>query len=129
MTQARFTKSHEWARLDDGIVVCGITQHAADELNDLTFMDYRVAAGDDVAAGDVFGEIDSVKATSELFCPVSGAVEAVNTRFENEDDLPIINKDPMGEGWLIKIKPSDTAQLDALMDEAAYAEHCASEDH
>ena len=129
MADERYTKSHEWTRLEDGVVVIGITQHAVDELNDLTFLDYRVAAGDAIAVGDVFGEIDSVKATSELFAPVDGTVEAINERFSSEEELPAINEDPMGAGWLVKIKASDPTQLDGLMDAAAYAEHCANGDH
>ena len=126
MAEVRYTKSHEWCRLEDGVGVCGITQHAVDELGDLTFLDYRVEAGQDVAAGDPFGEIDSVKATSELFAPVSGAVEAINERFQDEEQLGSISTDPQGEGWMVKIKISDPAQFEALLDEAAYQEHCAN---
>ncbi|MGE0712708.1 MAG: glycine cleavage system protein H [Planctomycetota bacterium] len=125
MSEIRFTESHEWARLeDDGVVTCGITQHAADELDDLTFLDFRVEAGESVEKGQVFGEIDSVKATSELYAPVGGTVEAINERFRKEEELPSINASPTGEGWLIKIKPSDPSEHAALMDEAAYAAHC-----
>lgn len=125
MSELRYTKSHEWCSLDGGIATCGISRHAADELNDLTFLDFRVSPGDEVAAGDTFGEIDSVKATSELYAPVSGTVEAINERFKNEEELPVINSSPEDEGWLIKIKVSDPAQHAALMDAAAYATHCA----
>ena len=125
MAEARYTKSHEWCRLEDGLAVCGISQHAADELNDLTFLDFRAQPGDELAQGDVFGEIDSVKATSELFAPVSGTVEAINERFTKEEELPVINTSPETEGWLIKIKPKDPAQVQALMDAAAYQAHCA----
>ena len=128
MAETRYTEKHEWARLeDDGLVTCGITQHAVDELNDLTFLDYRVAAGDTVEQGQVFGEIDSVKATSELFAPVSGTVEEINERFTSEDELPAINSSPQGEGWMIKIKPSDASQHGALLDESAYKAHCAED--
>lgn len=125
MSELRYTKSHEWCSLDGGIATCGISRHAADELNDLTFLDFRVSPGDEVAAGDTFGEIDSVKATSELYAPVSGTIEAINERFKNEEELPVINSSPEDEGWLIKIKVSDPAQHAALMDAAAYAAHCA----
>ena len=125
MAEVRYTKSHEWARLEDGVATCGITQHAVDELNDLTFLDVRVAVGDEISQGDPFGEIDSVKATSELYAPVSGKVEAINERFKSEEELPAINRDPLGEGWLIKIRASQPAELEQMMDEAAYKAHSA----
>ena len=125
MADVRYTKSHEWCRLEDGVATCGITQHAVDELGDLTFLDYRLEAGDEVSAGDAFGEIDSVKATSELFTPVSGIVEAINERFQDEEQLNAIHTDPQGEGWMIKIKASDPTQIEPLFDEAAYKAYCA----
>jgi len=127
MAEVRYAESHEWARLeDDGTVTCGITQHAADELNELTFLEYRVAEGDTVTKGQDFGEIDSVKSTSPLYCPVAGTVLAVNERFESEDELPAINASPQDEGWLIKIKPSDLSEHAGMMDQAAYEAHCGS---
>ena len=123
MANVRYSTSHEWCSLEDDIATCGITQHAVDQLNDLTFLEYRVAAGDDVSRGDVFGEIDSVKATSELFVPMTGKVEAINERFENEDELPAINASPEDEGWMVKIRVSDPTEHAALMDAEAYAAH------
>ena len=126
MAEVRYSESHEWARLeDDGLVTCGITKHAVDELNELTFLAFRVAAGDSVSKGDTFGEIDSVKATSPLYAPLDGTVESINERFQTGDELPAINADPQGEGWLIKIRPADASQHAALLDEAAYQAHCA----
>ncbi len=125
MAGMRYTKSHEWVRLEDGVATCGITQHAVEELNDLTFLDFRVEAGETVEQGQTFGEIDSVKATSELFAPVAGTVEAINERFRDESELPAINASPYEDGWLIKIKVSDPAQHEALLDEEAYKAHCA----
>lgn len=126
MGETRYTKSHEWCSLQGGVAVCGISKHAADELNDLTFLDFRVAPGAKLTQGQVFGEIDSVKATSELYAPVAGTVEAINETFKSADELPTITKSPEKDGWLIKIKPSDPKQVDALMSAAAYAEFCAS---
>jgi glycine cleavage system H protein len=125
MADARYSTSHEWCRLEDGVATCGITQHAVDELGDLTFLDFRVEAGEEIAKGDAFGELDSVKATSEVFAPMNGTVEAINDRFSNEDELPALQNAPMTEGWLVKIKVSDAAQHDALMDLDAYTKHCA----
>ncbi len=125
MAGLRYTKSHEWARVEGDVATIGISQHAVDELNDLTYLDFRVEEGDAIERGAVFGEVDSVKATSELFAPVSGTVEAINARFRSEAELPAINASPYDEGWLIKIKLSDPSQLDEMLDEAAYQQHCA----
>ena len=129
MADIRYSTSHEWCRLKDDLATCGITQHAVDQLNDLTFLDYRVEAGDDVSKGDPFGEIDSVKATSELFCPMSGNVETVNERFQDEGELPAINASPEDEGWMVKIRVNDPAEFEALIDAEAYAAHCADDGH
>jgi glycine cleavage system H protein len=125
MAETRYTQSHEWCRLDGDVATVGITKHAVDELGDLTFLDYRAEAGADVAKGDVFGEIDSVKATSELYAPLAGSVVEVNERFKDEDALSGLSEDPEGEGWLIKIKVSDAGEHAGLMDLEAYQKHCA----
>lgn len=125
MAGLRYTKSHEWARVEGDVATIGISQHAVDELNDLTYLDFRVEEGDAIERGAVFGEVDSVKATSELYAPVSGTVEAINARFRNEAELPTINASPYDEGWLIKIKLSDPSQLDEMLDEDAYKRLCA----
>ncbi|RMG07161.1 MAG: glycine cleavage system protein H [Planctomycetota bacterium] len=125
MAETRYSTSHEWCRLEDGIATCGLTQHAVDELGDLTFLDYRVEPGASVSKGDVIGEIDSVKATSEIYAPVGGTVEAVNERFQNEDELAALSAAPESDGWLVKIKASDPAEFSALLDAEAYRQHCA----
>lgn len=127
MGERRYTKSHEWCALEEGVATVGITKHATDELGDLTFLDFKVAAGEDVAKGDTFGEVDSVKATSELYAPVAGAVEAINERFSDESELGALSESPEPEGWLIKIKVSDPAEFEGLLDRAAYEAHCGSE--
>ncbi len=121
MGERRYTKSHEWCLVTDGVATCGISKHAADELNDLTFLDYRVAPGDAVQAGQTFGEIDSVKATSELYCPVGGTVEAINERFKDADELGVVTRSPEDEGWLIKIRLADPGAPAGLMSAAEYA--------
>lgn len=128
MADRRYAQSHEWCVLAGEVATVGISQHASDELGDLTFLDYRVAAGDSVSQGDTIGEIDSVKATSEIYAPVNGTVEAINEAFQSEDNLPTITSGPEGDdAWLIKIKVSDPAQVEALMDAAAYKEFCAQQ--
>jgi glycine cleavage system H protein len=113
----RYLKTHEWHKLEGGLVVIGITQFAADELTDITYASLPTV-GKPVTAGKPFGEIESVKATSDLYSGVSGDVAAVN---EGLSDAPErVNKDPFGEGWLIKVRPADPSELDRLMTAADY---------
>ena len=124
----RYTTSHEWCRVNDGVAECGISKHAAEQLNDLTFVDLTAQPGDELEQGAPFGEVESVKTTSDVYAPVSGTVEAVNERFQDEGNLPGLTDDPEGaDSWLIKIKVADPSQLEGLLDAAGYAEHCASE--
>jgi glycine cleavage system H protein len=128
MADRRYAESHEWCSLEGDVATVGISKHAAEELGDLTFLDYRVEAGGAVAKGDTIGEIDSVKATSEIYAPVAGTVEAINERFQNEDELAAISGDPEGaDAWLVKIKVADAAEVEALMDAAAYEAFCAKQ--
>ena len=129
MAETRYAESHEWARLEGDTVVVGITQHAADALTDLTFLDIKVKKGDKVKQKQVFGEIDSVKATSELYAPVSGTVSDTNARFQDEDELVAINKTPETEGWMIKLTGVDKGEWQKLMDRKAYDAHVAKDAH
>ncbi|MCX4245886.1 glycine cleavage system protein GcvH [Paraliomyxa miuraensis] len=115
----RYTKEHEWARRDGDLIVVGITAHAVEQLGDITLITVP-EPGTAVTQGESFGDIDSVKAVSELFAPVSGEIAERND--ELEDAPETVNEDPYGEGWLVKIKPSDPSQLDGLLDAEAYAE-------
>ncbi len=109
-TDCRYLESHEWHRLEpDGLVTIGVSQFAVDELSDVTFVEVATGQGP-IEAGAVFGEIESVKATSELYCGIQGEVEAVNQ--ETIEDPSRINEDPFGVGWLIKVRP--TGEGDAL---------------
>lgn len=116
-TDRRYMRSHEWHRLDGEVITIGLTQYAVDELTDVTYIDLP-QAGAAFNAGDVIGEIESVKATSELYTGVSGQV--VETNQAVIDNPVLVNTNPFDTGWLIKIKPTDPAQLDQLMDAAAY---------
>ena len=116
----RYTASHEWARPEGEALVVGITAFAAEQLTDITFVELP-AEGAAVAAGRSFGEIESVKSAGELYSPVSGEVVAVNEALQNDPGL--INRDSFGEGWILKVAPSDPAEYERLMDAAAYAEH------
>lgn len=126
MADKRYTRTHEWCQVDGGVATCGITKHAAEELGDLTFLDFRVSAGATIEQGDVFGELDSVKATSELFSPVSGAVEAVNEKFGDADQLSTLSNAPETEGWIMKVKLSEPGEVAKLMTRADYDAFCAA---
>src|SRR6056300_1654213 len=114
----RYAKSHEWARLEeDGTVTIGISAYAVEALTDLVFMQLP-DVGASVTAGESFGEIESVKAVSDLYAPISGEVVAANAELPGQ--LETLGSDPYGAGWIIRIKPEDPGQLEGLLDQAAY---------
>lgn len=124
----RYLESHEWGRLEkDGTVTIGITDFAVDQLNDLTFVDLP-EVGDKVKKGEAFGEIESVKAVSDLISPVSGKIVAVNDGVDG-DDFSALKKDAFGAGWLIKVKPDDAKELDKAKSLADYEKQLAEESH
>ena len=112
-----YSESHEWVKVEDGIAVIGVSDYAQSEMGDITYVDLP-SEGDEVAAGEEFGALESVKASSELYCPVSGVVEEVNSELEAAPEK--VNEDPYG-AWIIKVRMSDAAELDAIMDAAAYS--------
>jgi glycine cleavage system H protein len=115
----RFTKDHEWARTEGGLVRVGITDYAQDALGDVVFVELP-AVGASFEAGEEFGTVESVKAVSELFMPVGGEVVAVNEALADAPEK--VNQDPYNEGWMLQVKPADASAVDALMDQAAYLE-------
>ncbi|MGN6627161.1 MAG: glycine cleavage system protein GcvH [Tepidisphaeraceae bacterium] len=117
-TDRKYLKSHEWHKQDGDVVVIGITQIAADELTDITYVSLP-KVGTKVSANTRFGEIESVKATSDLYSGVSGEVVAVNDALNSNPGT--VNTDPFGDGWMIKVKPSNPADLDALLAADDYA--------
>ena len=115
----KYSESHEWVKVEDGLAVIGVTDFAQKELGDITYVDMP-DVDDEVSAGEEFGALESVKAASDLISPVSGKVVEVN---EALDDTPeLVNEDAF-ENWIIKVEMSDASELDALMDAAAYKEH------
>jgi glycine cleavage system H protein len=114
----RYTKSHEWIKVTDEEVTVGISDFAQSQLGDLTFVELP-SPGDSVSAGDEVAVVESVKAASDVYSPVSGTVTAVNEALENSPEL--INNDAFGEGWMFKVQLSDTAQLDGLLSATDYA--------
>lgn len=113
-----YSESHEWVKVDGDVAVIGVSDFAQAEMGDITYVDLP-AEGDEFSKEEDFGALESVKASSELYCPVSGKVVAVNAALEEAPEL--INADPYAN-WIIKIEMSDKAELDSLMNAAAYAE-------
>ena len=119
MSEVRYTDQHEWIRLDGDEATVGITKYAAEALGDVVFVELP-AVGDAVKKGESFGVVESVKAVSELFAPVSGKVVEVNDPLTDAPET--INSDPYEEGWMIVIEPTDASEADALMDAKTYRE-------
>lgn len=115
----KYTKEHEWVKVEGNIATVGITDWAQGELGDIVFVELP-AAGLAVAQMETFGTIEAVKAVSDLFSPVTGKVTEVNAALEDEPML--INRDPYGEGWMIKVEVADASQLEQLLDAGAYKE-------
>ena len=125
--ELKYTKSHEWVRQeDDGSVIVGITAHAQDLLGDMVYVevpepDTKASAEEAVAV------VESVKAASDVYCPINGEITEGNEALADAPEL--VNNDPFGEGWIMRIQPDDVAELDQLMDADAYAEMIAEEAH
>lgn len=117
--ELKYTKEHEWVLIEDDLATVGITDFAQGELGDIVFVEFP-AVGDSVTANEPFGTIEAVKAVAELFSPVSGTVEETNEMAA--DDAGIINSDPYGKGWMIKIRFSDPSEIDALLSPDEYRE-------
>ncbi len=116
----KYTQDHEWVKVEDGVGTIGITDYAQGELGDVVFVDIPADLSE-VSSGDTFGSIEAVKTVSDLFAPVSGKIKEVNSKLEDEPEL--INSDPYGDGWIVKIELSDESEANKLMDSAAYKEH------
>lgn len=119
-TDRRYTKDHEWAKTEGHTILIGITAFAVDQLGDITLVNLDVKPGEVITAGKAFGTIESVKTLSDLFAPVSGKVERVNSELENKPEL--VNDDCYGKAWMIAVTPSDASETSSLLDPAAYAE-------
>jgi glycine cleavage system H protein len=122
--EARYAETHEWARKDGDEIVVGISDYAQESLSDIVYVELP-EVGDSLERGDEFGVVESVKAASEVYAPMSGEVSALNERLEDEPEL--VNEAPYGAGWFIRIKPDDPAQFDDLLDGAEYEAFVAEE--
>lgn len=122
----KYAKSHEWVSVENDVATVGITAFAVKLLSDLVYIDLP-AKGKKVQAGATLGEVESVKAVSDIYAPVSGEVVDVNTPLA--DHLEWLTEDPTGKGWMVKLKLTSAGELASLLDEAAYQAHCAAEEH
>jgi glycine cleavage system H protein len=113
----KYSQSHEWVKQEGDLAVIGISDYAQDQLGDVVFVELP-SVGSTVTAEKAFGVVESVKAASDLFAPVSGQVEAINEKLAESPEL--VNKDPFEAGWMIKVRPSNSAELDRLMDATTY---------
>jgi len=120
----QYTSDHEWIRHEDDIIVIGITDYAQDSLGEIVYIELP-GEGDEITKGDPFGAVESTKAVSDVYAPVSGDVVEVNELLLDSPET--INEDPYGEGWMIKARPYDPAELDELMDFEEYTEHTEKE--
>ncbi len=123
--ELRYASTHEWARLEDGVVTVGISDHAQSALGDVVYVELP-EIGQPVAAQEEAAVVESVKAASDIFAPVGGSVVATNSILEEAPET--VNEDPYGDGWFFKIEPDDTAELDELLGAEAYAEACEAEE-
>lgn len=117
--ELKYTKDHEWIRVEGDEATIGITEFAQRELGDIVFVEIPTT-GEEIAANEVFGNIEAVKTVSDLFMPVTSTVLSVNEKLEDSPEL--VNADPYGDGWIVKVKISDTAQLENLLSAEAYQE-------
>lgn len=118
--ELKYTKEHEWVRLEGDVAVIGITDFAQGELGDIVFVEVETV-DEELGADEVFGTIEAVKTVSDLFMPISGEIMAFNEAVD--DDPSLVNADPYGEGWLIKVKVDDALAVEGLMDAEAYKAH------
>jgi glycine cleavage system H protein len=122
--ELRYTKEHEWVRMEGDVAVVGITEYAQSELGDVVFVDIP-KVGRELKAMETFGVVESVKSVSDLYSPVSGTVAEVNSLLESEPEW--VNKSPYDRGWMIKIRPADSSEMQNLLDAAAYADYVGKE--
>lgn len=116
----RYTREHEWVKIDGDSAIIGITDYAQGELGDVIYVDITESLGKEVNQGDPVGSIEAVKTVSEVYIPMTGDIQDIN--MDLQDKASLLNTDPYGEGWIIKIKFSDLSQYDGLLDANAYKE-------
>ena len=123
----RYASTDEWLKVEGNVATLGVSDYAQDQLSDVVFFEITVAVGDVIQKGTIIGTIESVKAAADVSLPVSGKIIEVNEALANSPEL--INSDPFGEAWMIKVEVTNPAELDSLMDAAAYDKYCAERSH
>ncbi len=122
--ELRYTKEHEWVLLEDGVVIIGITDFAQSELGDIVYVELP-SIGTNLSAMEAFGNVESVKSVSDLFSPIAGVVADINTRLADNPEL--LNTDPYGEGWLVRLEPKDPAEIENLLGPGEYSDYIGAE--
>lgn len=126
-TECKYLATHEWARLEeDGTVTVGITDHAQNALGDVVYVELP-EDGQQISSGEEAGVVESVKAASDIYAPVSGTVVGINSALDDEPEK--VNQDPYGEGWFFKLEPNDVGEFEDLLDVEGYQEVCDNEEH
>lgn len=122
--ELRYTKEHEWVLLEDGVAIIGITDFAQTELGDVVYVELP-AVGTSLSPMDPFGSVESVKSVSDLYSPITGVVADINTRLGDSPEL--LNSDPYGEGWMIRLEPKDVSEIEQLLTADEYADYIGAE--
>jgi len=122
--ELRYTKEHEWVLVEDGVAIIGVTDFAQTELGDVVYVELP-SVGAKLVAGETFGNVESVKSVSDLFSPIAGVVADINIRLSDSPEL--VNSDPYGEGWLIRLEPQDPADLEQLLSPEGYSDYIGAE--
>jgi glycine cleavage system H protein len=122
--ELRYTREHEWVLLEDGVAIIGITDFAQAELGDIVYVELP-AVGTEFRAMDAFGNVESVKSVSDLYSPISGVVADINTRLGEAPE--VVNSDPYGEGWMVRLEPKDPAEIEQLLTADEYSDYIGAE--
>jgi len=123
----KYTQSDEWVKLDGNVATIGITDYAQEQLSDIVYVEITVGSGDDVKKNSLVATLESVKAAADINTPVSGTVVEVNEELGNTPEL--VNSDPFGKAWLVKLEIKDPSEMDSLMDASAYESYCSNRSH
>jgi len=126
-TDLRYTVNDEWIRMEGEFAVAGITDYAQDQLSDIVYVEIIAGVGDTLAKGESCAAVESVKAASDVYLPAGGTITEINEALPATPEL--VNSDPYGAAWMVRLKLSDPAELEALMDAAAYERHCQERSH
>jgi glycine cleavage system H protein len=122
-----YKQNDEWIRVEGNVGTAGITDYAQDALSDIVYLEVTAAIGDELAQGDSFAEVESVKAAAYVYMPVAGVITEINEALADTPET--VNSDPYGEAWMVKFEIKDASQLDGLLDASAYEKHCEEREH